>query len=60
MFHIFAPAGTSDVQLIRLAEAVLGKDKGQWFRQFAAATAAPGEPAAGEACQGLRSYAFPP
>jgi alkylation response protein AidB-like acyl-CoA dehydrogenase len=28
-FHIFAPAGTSDVQLIRLAEAALGKDRGQ-------------------------------
>jgi alkylation response protein AidB-like acyl-CoA dehydrogenase len=41
-FHIFAPAGTSDVQLIRLAEAALGKDRGQWSRRFAAASAAPG------------------
>jgi alkylation response protein AidB-like acyl-CoA dehydrogenase len=46
-FHIFAPAGTSDVQLIRLAEAALGKDRGQWSRRFAATPAAPGEPAAG-------------
>lgn len=28
--HIFAPAGTSDVQLLRLAEHALGSSKGQW------------------------------
>ncbi|WP_017579174.1 acyl-CoA dehydrogenase family protein [Nocardiopsis valliformis] len=28
--HIFAPAGTSDVQLLRLGEAALGVDRGQW------------------------------
>jgi hypothetical protein len=59
-FHIFAPAGTSDVQLIRLAEAALGKDRGQWSRRFAAVPAAPGDPATGEPRQGHVSYAFPP
>lgn len=35
--HIFAPAGTSDVQLLRLAEAALGTCKGQWSDRFASA-----------------------
>ncbi|MET9879151.1 acyl-CoA dehydrogenase family protein [Actinacidiphila glaucinigra] len=32
--HIYAPAGTSDIQLLRLAEAALGLDKGQWSRRW--------------------------
>jgi acyl-CoA dehydrogenase len=34
-FHIFAPAGTSDIQLIRLGEAALGISKGQWSARLA-------------------------
>ncbi|MFG1608554.1 acyl-CoA dehydrogenase family protein [Actinoplanes sp. NPDC049265] len=34
--HIFAPAGTSDVQLLRLAEMALGQGKGQWSERLAA------------------------
>lgn len=41
-FHIFAPAGTSDIQLLRLGEAALGTTKGQWSERFA--PEAPGEP----------------
>ncbi|MEE1755213.1 acyl-CoA dehydrogenase family protein [Streptomyces sp. SP18CS02] len=33
--HIFAPAGTSDVQLLRLAEVALGTSKGQWSERLA-------------------------
>jgi acyl-CoA dehydrogenase len=33
--HIFAPAGTSDVQLLRLGEVALGQDKGQWSQRLA-------------------------
>ncbi|GGU59601.1 acyl-CoA dehydrogenase family protein [Streptomyces lavendofoliae] len=33
--HIFAPAGTSDIQLLRLAEAALGTAKGQWSERLA-------------------------
>ncbi|MEU7278040.1 acyl-CoA dehydrogenase family protein [Streptomyces sp. NPDC045431] len=33
--HIFAPAGTSDVQLLRLAEVALGASKGQWSERLA-------------------------
>lgn len=29
-FHLVAPAGTSDIQLLRLGEAALGLGKGQW------------------------------
>ncbi len=29
-FHIFAPAGTSDVQLLRLGEVAMGEAKGEW------------------------------
>lgn len=32
--HMFAPAGTSDVQLLRLAEVALGTAKGQWSQQL--------------------------
>lgn len=28
--HMFAPAGTSDIQLLRLAEVALGTSKGEW------------------------------
>jgi alkylation response protein AidB-like acyl-CoA dehydrogenase len=34
--HIFAPAGTSDVQLLRLGEIALGTSKGQWSELLAA------------------------
>jgi alkylation response protein AidB-like acyl-CoA dehydrogenase len=43
--HIFAPAGTSDVQLLRLAEVALGTAKGQWSQRLAPRAAA--EPVAG-------------
>ncbi|MDN3295417.1 acyl-CoA dehydrogenase family protein [Streptomyces ficellus] len=33
--HIFAPAGTSDVQLLRLADVALGSAKGQWSQRLA-------------------------
>jgi alkylation response protein AidB-like acyl-CoA dehydrogenase len=42
-FHIFAPAGTSDFQLLRLGEEALGTSKGQWSERFAAASAAASE-----------------
>ncbi|WP_419999622.1 acyl-CoA dehydrogenase family protein [Streptomyces boninensis] len=32
--HIFAPAGTSDIQLLRLAEVALGTAKGSWSERF--------------------------
>jgi acyl-CoA dehydrogenase len=38
--HIFAPAGTSDVQRLRLAEAALGTGKRQWSDRFAALASA--------------------
>ncbi|HEX8348309.1 MAG TPA: acyl-CoA dehydrogenase family protein [Actinoplanes sp.] len=38
--HIFAPAGTSDVQLLRLAEVALGTAKGQWSQRLAPRTVA--------------------
>lgn len=35
-YHIFAPAGTSDIQRLRLAEMALGRSKGQqWSQQLA-------------------------
>lgn len=34
-YHIFAPAGTSDVQLLRLGEMALGTSKGQWSERLA-------------------------
>lgn len=33
-FHIFAPAGTSDIQLLRLGEVALGVQKGQWSQRL--------------------------
>jgi alkylation response protein AidB-like acyl-CoA dehydrogenase len=33
--HIYAPAGTSDVQLLRLGEVALGTGKGQWSERLA-------------------------
>jgi acyl-CoA dehydrogenase len=33
--HIFAPAGTSDIQRLRLAETALGTSKGQWSQRLA-------------------------
>jgi acyl-CoA dehydrogenase len=39
-FHIFAPAGTSDIQLLRLGEAALGTGKGSWSQRFAEISAA--------------------
>ncbi|HIV57094.1 MAG TPA: acyl-CoA dehydrogenase family protein [Candidatus Stackebrandtia faecavium] len=33
--HIFAPAGTSDIQLLRIAETALGQSKGQWSERLA-------------------------
>jgi alkylation response protein AidB-like acyl-CoA dehydrogenase len=38
--HIFAPAGTSDIQLLRLGEVALGLSKGEWSYRLAAAQAA--------------------
>jgi len=38
--HIFAPAGTSDVQRLRLGEVALGMSKGQWSHRLAATTRA--------------------
>ena len=32
--HIFAPAGTSDVQLLRLGEVALGLSKGEWSQRL--------------------------
>jgi acyl-CoA dehydrogenase len=39
-FHIFAPAGTSDIQLLRLGETALGTAKGSWSERFAEVSAA--------------------
>lgn len=39
-FHIFAPAGTSDIQLLRLGETALGTTKGSWSQRFAEVSAA--------------------
>ncbi|HEU5126553.1 MAG TPA: acyl-CoA dehydrogenase family protein [Glycomyces sp.] len=33
-FHIFAPAGTSDIQRLRLAEEALGRTRGQWSERI--------------------------
>ncbi|MFF4607043.1 acyl-CoA dehydrogenase family protein [Streptomyces sp. NPDC001339] len=33
--HIFAPAGTSDIQLLRLGEVALGQGKGEWSSELA-------------------------
>jgi acyl-CoA dehydrogenase len=42
-FHIFAPAGTSDIQLLRLGETAMGTARGQWSERFAEASAAAAE-----------------
>jgi alkylation response protein AidB-like acyl-CoA dehydrogenase len=34
--HIYAPAGTSDIQLLRLAEVALGTSKSRWSERLAA------------------------
>ncbi|MFD0856791.1 acyl-CoA dehydrogenase family protein [Actinomadura adrarensis] len=34
-YHIFAPAGTSDIQLLRLSEVALGTAKGHWSQRLA-------------------------
>lgn len=34
-YHIFAPAGTSDIQRLRLGEVALGKAKGEWSERLA-------------------------
>jgi alkylation response protein AidB-like acyl-CoA dehydrogenase len=39
--HIFAPAGTSDVQLLRLGDVALGMSKGQWSERIAGPPATP-------------------
>jgi alkylation response protein AidB-like acyl-CoA dehydrogenase len=39
-FHIFAPAGTSDVQLLRLSEVALGTARAQWSELHSASAAA--------------------
>lgn len=39
--HILAPAGTSDIQLLRLAEMALGDGKGQWSQRLAHLVATP-------------------
>jgi alkylation response protein AidB-like acyl-CoA dehydrogenase len=49
--HIYAPAGTSDVQRLRLAEVALGNSKGQWSQQLATQLR--------ESGAGLRSPAVP-
>jgi acyl-CoA dehydrogenase len=46
-FHIFAPAGTSDIQLLRLGETALGTAKGQWSQRFTQAHEAAAHWAAG-------------
>ncbi|UJR37489.1 hypothetical protein I4U23_030192 [Adineta vaga] len=33
-YHIFSPAGTSDIQLLRLSEVALGLSKGQWSQRL--------------------------
>jgi alkylation response protein AidB-like acyl-CoA dehydrogenase len=40
--HLFAPAGTSDIQLLRLSEVALGTERRHWSQRIAAA----GRPAA--------------
>jgi acyl-CoA dehydrogenase len=44
-YHIYAPAGTSDVQRLRLAEAALGRTRGQWSQRLAAELRTPYGPA---------------
>jgi acyl-CoA dehydrogenase len=51
--HIFAPAGTSDIQRLRLAESALGQDRGQWSKKLADQVRQPAEPAAVAASTGF-------
>lgn len=44
--HIFAPAGTSDIQLLRLAEVALKQGKGQWSERLSAVLSSAPIPAA--------------
>ncbi|WP_405775772.1 acyl-CoA dehydrogenase family protein [Streptomyces sp. NBC_01538] len=46
IFHIIAPAGTSDIQHLRLAEVALGLDKVEWSQRLATAPPAPPAPVA--------------
>jgi acyl-CoA dehydrogenase len=39
-YHIFAPAGTSDIQRLRLGEVAMGKAKGEWSGRFTEASTA--------------------
>ncbi|WP_314174295.1 acyl-CoA dehydrogenase family protein [Streptomyces winkii] len=41
-FHTYAPAGTGDIQLHRLAETALGAARGQWSQRLAGAAGARG------------------
>ncbi len=36
--HIFAPAGTSDIQRLRLGEVAMGNAKGEWSGRFTTLT----------------------
>jgi alkylation response protein AidB-like acyl-CoA dehydrogenase len=58
--HIFAPAGTSDVQLLRLGEFALGQGKGQWSERLAAPLEQPPRlPGPGLRDAGLRDAGLP-
>jgi alkylation response protein AidB-like acyl-CoA dehydrogenase len=46
ILHLFAPAGTSDIQRLRLAEAALGLSKGDWSTHLAPADPLGLDPAA--------------
>ncbi|MCK7622702.1 acyl-CoA dehydrogenase family protein [Streptomyces sp. RS10V-4] len=51
--HVFAPAGTSDVQLLRLGELALGQGKGDWSGRLAEVLRpAPADRAAGDGFPG--------
>ncbi len=43
--HIFAPAGTSDIQRLRLGEVAMGNAKGEWSGRFTTLTPLEPEPA---------------
>ena len=51
-FHIFAPAGTSDVQLLRLGEMALGQARGQWSERFSRTLALPADTHPGHLARG--------
>jgi alkylation response protein AidB-like acyl-CoA dehydrogenase len=63
-FHIFAPAGTSDIQLLRLGEAALGTSRGDWSQRFAGVSAASAAAIADDAdiapdVEAVSSYGWP-